>query len=42
MLALPSYDILTFPCFLLKIKYSYAQNLISVFMITWEIILKFC
>lgn len=42
MLALPPFNILKFPCFLLKLKYSHAQNLISVFMITWNFILKFC
>lgn len=38
----PFFNILKFPCFLLIIKYSHAQNIISVFMITWKFILKLC
>lgn len=42
MLALPSFNILIFARFLLKIRYSLGQHIISVFTITWKFILKFC
>ena len=42
MLALPSFNILKFPHFLLKIKYSYAQKYHICFHDNLEFVLKFC